>query len=368
MKKLFLLALSFVITFAFVSCADDTTTVTTTAAETTVTETTVVTTTAVITTLDTTSAATTTVADAVLAEMYEGSHSVSAMGSDVSYYYSITFAATEYAFHSEFEMGGETYYFDETGTYSVYGNELTLTPDGESAVTGTISDGSVNIAVKASSMATREARNLTEVLVDRTYVGTHTVSAMGSDVVYVYIIKLAHGMYNFCSEFEMGGESYNYLETGTYTVEGTALTLTPEGESAVVGSIGDGEITISIKASSMASRADQTLETSALAINYEGSHTVSAMGSDVLYEYTITFVQGNYEFHSAFTMGDTEYTYDEIGTYSVLGTEITITPDGETAVIGSILPDGTIEVPVKASSMATRGTQVLTETIVQIDA
>lgn len=361
MKRLFFVLLAAAFGMVLVAC-NETTTVATTENQTT-TET--VTTTEDVTTTETptTTQAPTTVMDADLADMYEGSHEVSAMGSTVTYYYFITFSEGVYVFHSNFEMGGESYSFDETGAYAVSGNDLTLTPAEGDPVNGTIADGEITISVQASSMASRVEQTLTEVVVERMYVGTHTVSAMGSEVVYQYIMKFAYGMYSFHSEFEMGGEAYSYDESGTYTASGTALAITPEGGSEVTGTIGDGTIEIAVQASAMASRETRTLEASALALHYEGTHTVSAMGSDVIYVYTITFAFGEYSFHSDFEMSGTAYTYDETGTYVVSDGVITMTPEGESAVTGSVLIDGSIEIPIKASSMASRGLQTLTEVI-----
>ncbi len=347
MKKIMLLFVAFAFALGFVGCTEETTT--TTAATTTEAET-------------TTQTTTTEVVDAKLAAMYEGSHTVSAMGSEVVYLYEITFDEGDYYFLSSFEMGGESYTFEETGTYTVTGQVIALTPEGETEVTGEVLEGgNISIPIKASSMATRGDQELTEVLVSRIYVGSHSVSAMGSEVVYNYQMTLMHGSYTFASEFEMGGEMYQYHEFGTYAVDGTTLTLTPDGEAAVTGSIADGSITVGIKASAMASRGDQTLDASLLGIFYEGSHVVSAMGSEVEYVYTVAFKDGAYSFHSVFTMGGTEYTYDEIGTYSVDSDGVvTLTPDGESAVTGQVNWNRTLTLPIKASSMATRGEQVLT--------
>jgi hypothetical protein len=364
MKKIFVLLFALSFGLLLLACNGTTTTeAPTTAAPTTAAPTTAAPTTAAPTTVvPTTEAPTTTIADAELMEMYEGSHTVSAMGSEVVYLYEIHFNSGDYYFMSEFEMGGEEYVYEETGTYSVSGNTITMTPLDETAVTGEVlASGNISIPIKASSMATRGPRELSEVLVERIYVGTHDVSAMGSAVTYVYQMTFAHGNYHFYSEFEMAGTLYNFIEVGTYAVDGTTLTITPDGGEAVTGTIGDGTVTIGVKASAMASRADRTLSATMLNMFYEGTHTVSAMGSDVVYAYTITFQNGNYAFHSEFEMGGTPYTYDEVGTYSVDSEGvITLTPDSETAVTGQVNDDYSITIPIKASSMATRGDQTLT--------
>lgn len=350
MKKLFVTLFVFMFGVLLVGCNKTTTETPTTLAPTTE--------------APTTEAPTTAVPDVMLAEMYEGSHTVSAMGSEVVYFYEITFIDGEYYFVSEFEMGGEPYTFEETGTYEVYGTHITMTPEGGEAVEGDyLGDGVISISIKASEMASRSLRELTALEVDRLYVGTHTVSAMGSEVVYVYEMIFAYGIYTFISEFEMGGEVYNYFEIGTYEVDGTEITITPMGEDAVTGTVEDGTLTISVKASAMASRSERELSSSKLGIYYEGTHTVSAMGSEVVYNYTIKFINGEYYFVSNFTMSETDYTYEETGTYAVDGLIVTLTPAGGEAVTGSINMDWSLTLPIKASEMGSRADRELTMTI-----
>ncbi len=352
MKKGLMMLFTLVLAVVLFACQTTTTTTQTT------TQTTASTTT---TTASTTTTTTTEVQDAVLARVYEGSHTVSAMGSDVEYYYEINFLNGEYFFISEFEMGEEMYDFQESGTYSVSGNTITLTPEGLDAVTGEVlANGVISIPIKASAMAQRTARELTATSIARIYVGTHTVSAMGSEVIYVYQMTFAYGVYFFYSEFEMGGEMYSHMEFGTYEVDGEVLTITPFMGEAVTGSISGDEITIGVKASAMATRTDRTLSETALGMHYEGSHDVSAMGSAVTYNYVITFKNGTYNFISEFEMGGEPYTYEETGSYTVSNEGvITLTPEGLDAVTGQINLNYTITLPIKASAMASRGEQVL---------
>jgi len=342
MKKLVLMLLLFSFGLFLLACSDTTEEATTT--ETVTTE-----------------APTTEVQDAVLADMYEGSHTVSAMGSDVVYLYEIHFTDGDYFFFSSFEMAGESYTYEESGTYDVSAMEITLTPEGEDAVTGQyLEDGQITIPIKASAMASRGEQTLAQVEVSRFYMGSHEVSAMGSTVVYNYQLILAFGDYTFVSEFEMAEETYQFFEYGTYEVDGTELTITPEGGEPVVGSIGDGTITIGIKASAMGSRAEQTLTASPVAMFYEGSHVVSAMGSDVTYHYTIKFMNGSYHFLSTFVMAETTYEYEEMGTYVIDGMDITLSMDGEDDIMGEINANYTITIPVKASTMGAREDRTLT--------
>ncbi|MFA5006733.1 MAG: hypothetical protein WC509_04660 [Candidatus Izemoplasmatales bacterium] len=362
MKKAIMLLLGLVFCAAMIACET-----TTTAPSTTASTTAAVTTATTAPTTTTTVPSTTTVADAVVEGNYYGSHTVSAMGSEVVYHYVLIFADGAYAFRSVFEMGEEAYSFEETGTYSVAGDVLTMTPEGGSAATGTVApDGSISAPVKASEMGSRALRTLapTELEFDLYYVGSHEVSAMGTPVVYHYYIVLSlDGTYSFHSAFVMSEETYTYDEVGTYAATGLAITLTPDGGDAAEGTIGeDGTLSLPLKASSMGSRALRTVAVTALSYDtaYAGTHTVSAMGSEVVYEYTITFdVLGNYAFHSDFMMGEEPYTFDEVGTFTVEGLVITITPEGGTALPGTIHADGSLTLNVKASSMGSRADRTL---------
>jgi hypothetical protein len=84
------------------------------------------------------------------------------------------------------------------------------------------------------------------------------------------------------------------------------------------------------------------------------------MGSSVVYEYNITFsVDGIYVFHSSFVMGEETYTYDETGTFVVDGSVLTMTPEGAEAVTGNITGTSSVEISIKASSMAARALHTL---------
>jgi hypothetical protein len=355
MKRTLSLFVGLVLALALIGCTGITTAATT-----------VATTTAAETT-DTT-ASTTEVEDAVVLGNYVGSHQVSAMGTEITYHYYLKFSDSgEYVFHSIYDMEGTLYWYDEEGTYSVEGTTLSMTPDGGEVATGTVSsEGTIEAPVKASEMGSRALRSLapTDLEFDRNYVGSHVVSAMGSEVTYYYYLVFdLVGTYSFHCAFEMSGEVYTYDETGTYTTTAAVVSMTPDGGEAADGTIGtDGTIEVPVKASSMGSRALRTMSFSVLQydVAYVGTHTVSAMGSEVVYVYEMTFdVLGNYAFHSSFTMSEEEYTYDEVGTYTVANLVLTTTPDGAEASVGSINADASITVAVKASSMATRSDRTL---------
>ncbi|MFA7107407.1 MAG: hypothetical protein WC154_08910 [Candidatus Izemoplasmatales bacterium] len=92
------------------------------------------------------------------------------------------------------------------------------------------------------------------------YAGGHTVSAMGSNVDYEYYLTLGPGrIFNFVSNFNMGGSDYIYEEKGYFDVESDVLTLKID-EEEVIGSFSeDKDLTIGVKASEMGSREERLL-------------------------------------------------------------------------------------------------------------
>ncbi len=370
MKRFLTLLAGLSLALVLVACNDvttgQTTTTTTTAAQdttTTTAQTTSTTTNGATTTIDSTSGASTTTSEQTftLGAAYDGTHTVMAMSSEVVYEYFYEFTDGNYVFESAFEMGGTPYSYEESGTYTVDGNAISFTPSEGDPYSGVITSATeISVPVKASSMATRgDSYTLTlrEASLGTVYDGTHTVMAMTSEVVYVYAYEFASGNYTFDSAFEMGGTEYTYEESGTYTVDGNAISFTPsEGDpySGVITSAT--EISVPVKASSMATRGDShTMTLRTLGAAYDGTHSVTAMSSEVVYVYAYEFADGNYTFASDFEMGGEPYSYDETGTYTVDGMTITFTPSEGDPYTGQMISATEISVPVKASSMATRG-------------
>ena len=374
MKRILYVAITFLFGLALVACGEATTAAPTTAAPTTAAPTTAAPTTAAPTTTAPTTTAPTTAAPttqeaAVLGVIYSGTHTVSAMGGmEIIYNYTMTFIEGEYEFYSTYEMGGAPYDFEETGTYTLEGSVLAITPSEGTAIAGTLNqDGSIEVSVKPSEMGERALRTLDtieDLSVKPLNKGTHTVSAMGGDIVYVYSISFAEGNYALESFYEMGGSPYSYVETGTYSVSGNVLTMTPEAGTAAEGVVHvNGSIEAPVKPSEMGERALRTLnpmDEFPLEDEYEGTHTVSAMGGEVVYTYTLTFTDGNYAFASNYVMGETPYNYQETGTYSVSGNVLTLDPATADPMDGLIHVNGSIDAPIKASSQADRALHLMT--------
>lgn len=86
------------------------------------------------------------------------------------------------------------------------------------------------------------------------YSGGHKMQAMGSELPYTYTLQFKEdGTYHYKVSFVVGGENYTEEEDGTYSINGTAITLTSSTGIVMSGSYSDGEISITRKVSSFAS-------------------------------------------------------------------------------------------------------------------
>jgi hypothetical protein len=178
------------------------------------------------------------------------------------------------------------------------------------------------------------------------YAGHHTVSAMGSQVTYNYTIKLMAGLkYEFTSYFKMGGTDYSHKEVGSWNVDGETFTLTPKDEESVSGTIIDGVISTSIKASWMATTRTQTTLQFATHSDYAGSFVGKKVS--MMYTANVSIVLdlfGGYVYTADVGQPDP---YTETGTYEVDGTTITFTPtEGEpyTATLENHVMSGNFKV------------------------
>lgn len=205
------------------------------------------------------------------------------------------------------------------------------------------------------------------------YSGGHSVVAMGSSIDYEYTMTLKPGKeYHFLSTFEMGGTEYEFVETGTYAISDDVLTIVPEGQEEVVGSVNpDGSLTIGVQASQMGSREERDLRvttTSEYAGTYYG-YSTAAMGGMTMYDTEATLVLdpfGGYHYTAVDALsGEVE----ETGTYSVDGTEITYVPDDEeeesfTGTIENLVVTGTF---YKSAAGGMRGDLTFYSSTVQGD-
>lgn len=105
-----------------------------------------------------------------------------------------------------------------------------------------------------------------------TYGGNHTTTAMGTTLVYGCSLTFQEdGTYSYTVTFNMMGSSYRESESGTYTVNGSLLTLTSSDGTVMSGSVGGNTVSITRKVSSFA------FSPATITLTYGGS---SAAGSD----------------------------------------------------------------------------------------
>ena len=168
-----------------------------------------------------------------------------------------------------------------------------------------------------------------------TYAGGHSKMAMGSAVEYTYALTLKAGLlYEFASEFVMGGTVYSFTETGSWNVDGSTFTLTPAGEEAVQGTIAAGEITVGILPSEMASARTESVLRIATHADYAGTYV--GLKSSPMYTAETTLVLdlfGTYLYTANVGMPEP---YEESGSYDVTGTEVSFTPDDGDAYTGTL--------------------------------
>ncbi len=173
------------------------------------------------------------------------------IGEDGTFSYSVKFAM------GETEMDGSS----ATGTYTVNGNEFTFTDtDGNVTVGALTADNALTISLKASQMDSSPYEVTFAPKACTLEAGTYTavyekVSAMAGTVVYNYTATIGEdGTFSYGVKFAMGEtEMDGSSATGTYTVNGNEFTFTDADGNITVGALtGDNMLTISLKASQMA--------------------------------------------------------------------------------------------------------------------
>ena len=182
------------------------------------------------------------------------------------------------------------------------------------------------------------------------YAGGHETAGMGSAIAYTYSVELkADESYELKSYFIMGDALYEFIEVGTYSVEGAKLVITPAGEEAIEGTVNsDGSITVGVKPSQMArSRTEATLVPSQNTA--AGVYKVTLQGAATVEATLYLDHQGNYAYMAV--PGNESPAFHEQGTYSVAGTDITfqIAESGET--VSGTIQDGKVSAPFVVSAM-----------------
>jgi hypothetical protein len=156
---------------------------------------------------------------------YAGSHTVSAMGSDVVYDYTLKFSVgREFSFVSNFTMGEEAYQYEETGYYDIEDGVVTLHLDTE-VVEGSFDEDTLVIPVKASEMGSREERTL-QLAVTAACASTFYGHLDKENPVNAILVLDKFGGYSFTSD----DGSFVLTESGSFTFDNGALVFSPEGD------------------------------------------------------------------------------------------------------------------------------------------
>ena len=191
---------------------------------------------------------------------------------------------------------------------------------------------STNIPIGTASLPATSAKLIACEDILGTYMGEYVKeSAMAGTVTYSYELVLAYGMeYTFSSSFAMMGSTYTRVETGTFAVDGTAITFTAtavDGETAdlpatATGTIADGTITAPFILSAMASAPQEVSAQLAIYADYAGAYTgvseLSMGGMMTLSFNTVLELDafGGYTY-TAYSADDDSVSVTQEGTYTV---------------------------------------------------
>lgn len=143
------------------------------------------------------------------------------------------------------------------------------------------------------------------------------------------------------------------VKTATFTMDGVNLlfsTKVPYGSSSFSPNMENPE-------SPIYPVAKKLLYTEYLG-EYVGSLEVEAMGSVIVYQAELTLMNGaEYAMTSRFTMGGTEYTYEQQGTFAIADGQLTLVCEGKDGQAGTIDGNG-ISIPLFLSAMASSPRQI----------
>lgn len=202
---------------------------------------------------------------------YVGSHSTQAMGSTVDYLYHLHLkAGLRYTFTSEFEMGGTAYTYSETGHWHVSGEAFTLDPAEEPPVQGTITaDGLITIGIRPSGMAPVRGERELRIATHASFAGTYV--AEKSTPMYTAKATMVLDMFGNYQYTADVGQPTGYEESGSYMVDGTAITFSPEDGDAYSGTLEHRVLTGRFRVIGAMPATDMVLYSSTVQGTFQGS-------------------------------------------------------------------------------------------------
>ena len=240
---------------------------------------------------------------------YAGTHTVSAMGSEVVYDYNLKFeVGREFSFISNFVMGDEAYTYEETGFYDIEDDVVTLYLD-DTTVIGNFDDNSLVIPIKASEMGTREERTL-QLAVTAVCASTFYGYLDKENDVEAVLILDKFGGYSFTSD-----DGVNVVtESGSFTFDNGALVFNPEGdEESYTGTLANYVLTASFKTDTLSeTREEITFYCKTIQGEFTGTTT-----DELENEYQATLVLNPDATFTLLVKKGEETIIDQTGTFSV---------------------------------------------------
>ncbi len=298
---------------------------------------------------------------------YVGSHeeTIAAMNATLTYSYTLTLSyGAEYTFVSSYTVMGEAQTYTQTGTFALDGQKLSLTAKDETtAEEGAIAaDKTITTKMLVSAQG-KEKKDVTlKQATTSEYAGTYTgkkVMAMGpaSMTADTTLVLDKLGGYTYTAKIE--GEK-DYTESGTFAVDGTAVTFTSsaEGAAAVSGTMENDVIKAKFRISP-----DVPMATEIVSYSDRIQGTFTGTSSDEATKgYTSTLVLAPDATYTLTVSKDGKDSYTEKGTFetaaSPMGVSLTLKSDKGATATG-VVSDASINInhPVSSSDTTAVGFQ-----------
>lgn len=289
---------------------------------------------------------------------YVGSHeeTIAAMNATLTYSYTLTLSyGAEYTFVSKYTVMGEPQTYTQTGVFAVDGEKLSLTAKGESAAeAGTITaDKTITTKMLVSAQG-KDKKDITlKPATTGAYAGTYTGKkelAMGPSSMKIgtTLVLDKLGGYTYTAKIE--GEDEDYTESGTFAVDGSAITFTSstEGAQPVSGTLENDIVKAKFRISPAVSMATDLVFYSD---RIQGTFTDTSTDGEHA-GYTSTLVLSPDASYTITVTKDGKETYTEKGTFetaaSPMGVSLVLKSDkGE---VSGVISDASININHPVSS------------------
>lgn len=266
---------------------------------------------------------------------------VAAMNTTLTYACTLTLGyGAEYTFESLYSVMGSDQVFTQVGTFEIDGGKITLAPDGGDPSEGTISaDKTIDIQSLVSAQGSEKKDLTLKPATTSEQAGTYTGIKnleMGPMVMTSNVtLKLDRlGGYTYLAQME--GEE-DYVEQGTFTVDGTKLTFQSdaEGAEAAEGVLENHTLTCKFRISNDVPMATEIVF---YAEDIQGQFTAGPSEEAGGYASTLT-LNGDGTYSIAVTKDGAE-TYTEAGTFeaasSQMGLSLLLTSESGGTVSGVV--------------------------------